>query len=356
MYMKSAMDPVAITPLLVDALVKITRLVANVCINREAGILIAAADGIDVLSTLLMVVIEADEQELLLNVVSAITNLSFYGRIEESAEKRRGSSGAIDVDEDTAGVSSGAAAPQTIYRSRIFARREEICSCLVGVLLHENQLAVVEAARAFGNFSRDDAVRGVIVGARGDEAMALLLDSANNDDVTFAVVGCMVNLAASPKHNRILTGKYGCKEYDCVGKLVRGLRRYGLKSVALSAVTCKVLYNLSFGCGGAGERFADCFFNSPTRDDLVLLRDTLEELLDIANEAKVEADAQESKFEVPPYQDFIDTGSALFTVIENTLRLTMYPGGDDGRDEAKGGESKYEELDESFDDTCSNRK
>jgi len=110
-YMKEAMDPTPTrTSLLADTLIKLTRLIANVCINREAGLAIACADGIDSLSTLLMVVIETDEQELLLNVVSAITNLSFYGK--------------IDVPSDAPPLP-----PSSTYQcmSKIFTRREEIC-------------------------------------------------------------------------------------------------------------------------------------------------------------------------------------------------------------------------------------
>ncbi|GMH71652.1 hypothetical protein TL16_g05710 [Triparma laevis f. inornata] len=41
----------------------------------------------------------------------------------------------------------------------------------------------------------------------------------------FAKERCLINLVASPKHNRILTGADGYKSYETVDKLVRGLRR-----------------------------------------------------------------------------------------------------------------------------------
>jgi hypothetical protein len=132
--MKEALDPESQTAAtLVDALVKITRLIANLCINREAGMMIAAASGIDALSSLLMVSIEADEQELMLNVVSAITNLSFYGRMED---KQQEAEAEAEAEADTVQVNLN----QLHCRSKVFSRREEICSCLVGVLLHENQV------------------------------------------------------------------------------------------------------------------------------------------------------------------------------------------------------------------------
>ena len=150
---------------------------------------------------------------------------------------------------------------------------------------------MVEAARAFGNFSRDEVVRSVICSARGDEAMAMLLGNPSiSDEIMFAIVGCLINLAASPKHNRILTGADGCKSYETVDKLVRGLRRFGLKRVNLSAVVCKVLYNLSYGCGGGGEAFANCFETAggDTVESIGLLRNTLLELLDVAEDVRAE--------------------------------------------------------------------
>ncbi|GMH72146.1 hypothetical protein TL16_g05839 [Triparma laevis f. inornata] len=342
-YMKEALEPESPTAAtLVDALVKITRLVANLCINREAGMMIAAASGIDALSSLLMVSIEVDEQDLMLNVVSAITNLSFYGRM---------GGGRVAGEEDVGGVDGEV---DGVYcRSKIFSRREEICSCLVGVLLHDNQLAVVEAARAFGNFSRDEMVRSVICSARGDEAMAMLLGNPGiSDEIMFAIIGCLINLAASPKHNRILTGADGCKSYETVDKLVRALRRFGLKRVGLSAVVCKVLYNLSYGCGGGGEAFANCFETAggDTVETIGLLRNTLLELLDVCEDARAEETEEHksageevgagAKAKAGRYDEFIATGSALLKVVKDTWEFV---GGVEEEEEEEE-EAKYDEL------------
>ena len=307
------------------------------------------ADGIDTLSTLLMVVIETDQQDLLLNVVSAITNLSFYGRIDAAAPPSCNNENGEEDDDDSGGGYR--------CRSKIFSRREEICSCLVGVLLHDNQLAVVEAARAFGNFSRDEVVRGVIVAARADEAMSLLLTKECSDETTFAVVGCLVNLAASQKHNRILTGGDGCEGYECASKLIRMLRKFGLKRVSLSAVTCKVLYNLSYSCGGASKKFAGCFRTADSEDGLdnvLLLRDTLMELVDVAEDARADETAEETKeggygggYGGSKYDEFIDTGNALLKVVADTVAI-IDPRDDDNNDWR--GEGKIDDEDDEDDD------
>ena len=218
------------------------------------------------------------------------------------------------------------------------------------MLLHENQSAVVEAARAFGNFSRDEIVRSVIVAARGDEAMALLIQQNANDDVTYAIVGCLVNLAASPKHNRVLTGEDSCSSYETISNLIRKLRSYGLKKIQLSAVVCKVLYNLSYGCGGGNLKFASSFQSSQPNsisDNIALLRDTLLELVDVAEDArqdeleevKGEDDQVQSK-----YDEFIATGKALLNVVHDTIKVVEDDEGyenlddsilEDGRDNHK---------------------
>jgi predicted nucleic acid-binding Zn ribbon protein len=289
----------------------------------------------------------------------------------------------------------------------------------VGGLLHSDALAVSEAARAFGNFSRDPEVRATMVAARSDEALACLVSEKwgpLTDETMFAVLGCLVNLASDPENNRVLVGKGDCAEYvrersgreertsatttsfccasdapttscscasgaptsyfscdrvarnlfllhslrgapttscscasgaptsyfscdrfarnlfllhslrgapttscscasgaptayfscdrfarnifllhslrgapttsffvlaslaplppltplpryELSSQLIRSLRRFGLKRVPLSAVTCKILYNLSYGVGGAGAGFGSCFTGGG--DDLI---------------------------------------------------------------------------------------
>jgi hypothetical protein len=270
--------------------------------------------------------LEAEHPDLLLNTISAITNLSFYGPLPHDAS-------------------------DPSPTSRLFLHRSEICSCLVGGLLHSDALAVSEAARAFGNFSRDPEVRATMVAARSDEALACLVSEKwgpLTDETMFAVLGCLVNLASDPENNRVLVGKGDCAEYvrersgreertsatttsfccasdapttscscasgapaayfscdrfarnlfllhslrgapttsffvlaslaplppltplpryELSSQLIRSLRRFGLKRVPLSAVTCKILYNLSYGVGGAGAGFGSCFTGGG--DDLI---------------------------------------------------------------------------------------
>jgi hypothetical protein len=116
-------------------LVKLIRLIANLSISTDVGPLLATVPRVSVLVAILERALADRREELLLNAASAVTNLSFY---LEAAHRRTGGEGKEGEDSNV-----------------IFGELERVCGCLVGVLLHENEEAVAEAARAFGNFSRD---------------------------------------------------------------------------------------------------------------------------------------------------------------------------------------------------------
>jgi hypothetical protein len=108
-------------------LIKIIRLLANLSISPEIGPKLSGLDGVSVLIPLLeMVSQQQRHEELLLNAVSAVTNLTFY-------------------------FQPGDAAQQNV----LLGDYSKMCAHLMEVLLHENSEVVTEAARAFGNLSRD---------------------------------------------------------------------------------------------------------------------------------------------------------------------------------------------------------
>jgi len=107
-----------------ELLVKLIRLLANISISSEVGHWLVSAADVSVLPELLNLSLRRDREELLLNVTSAVTNLSFY----------------------------------TGRPNHLFALAQPLCTALLDVLLHPNEEAVAEAARAFGNFSRDPEV------------------------------------------------------------------------------------------------------------------------------------------------------------------------------------------------------
>merc|ERR1711907_908455 len=141
-------------------------------------------------------------EELVLNAVSAVTNLSFY---------------------DIAG-------------NVIVDRQEQVGTRLQPLLLHENDEAVVESVRAYGNFSRAQAARDQMVETHVDEVMIMLLDHANSE-VVYSVCGVLMNLVADHNHKDVLG------RMDGVKRLVKVVLRSGVTDVALSVIACRALFN-----------------------------------------------------------------------------------------------------------------
>ena len=206
-------------------LIKLVRLLANISINSQVGNQVfscsdchdadivcalcaqaAQMDGVQALVALLRQSLKFNREELvrscrhafimlyglliglcrtndsqLLNVVSSITNLSYYiprsdqGRAEES-KKSNSESGEF-----------------------LSTCSEEICAALCETVFHRNEEIVAEACRAFGNISRDAQVwwllpmnfaylkrgcwqvRLCMKNIRADEALVLLLDHSNRE-------------------------------------------------------------------------------------------------------------------------------------------------------------------------------
>ena len=184
--------------------------------------------------------------------------------------------------------------------SFIFAGHQEICTDLVGVLVHERG-GGREAARA-GNFSRDPQVRQFMGSSRSDEALVLLLDHASRE-VVFSAVGALVNIAADPATKRVLV------KPDLLGhaKLVSVLRRAGLSDAELSAVACKALHNLLLDTrvGGAESALGPATFG--------LLHRTLDELLDAADEAEAKGAEDPSDASL---REFLSAARALQSILD----------------------------------------
>ena len=79
--------------------------------------------------------------------------------------------------------------------------------------MHHNDEAVIESARAFGNFSRSKQVRDLLVERKSDEMLLLLMDHSNRE-VVYNVCGVLMNLMTEPKHKQMLhSGGEGIDKY-----------------------------------------------------------------------------------------------------------------------------------------------
>jgi len=196
-----------------EVLVKLVRLVANIAISPSVGATIAASSAaVDPLLDILGSKRIGDSEELVLNVVAAITNLLYY-----------------DV-------------PSSLLFSD--DNKKLLCRLFRPLLLESyNVEALIETARALGNLSRHEDARRCMAEIRLDEILTILLDH-DERDLVYYVCGALVNLAADPECTPRLTTI--CPVVAKLGKL---LLEVPPDDVALQFVAVKVLTNLSLDPG-----------------------------------------------------------------------------------------------------------
>ena len=151
-----------------DLLIKLLRAIANASINAEFGRAVVRAPQSAALVQLLEMA-NSDgaapmSEELMLNTVSVVTNLTFYCGSQSSSNS-------------------------------LWESASDVAGLLVSVLLQPNEEAIVEAARAFGNLSRDASVRILMTQRRVDELLVLLLGHANRD-IVYTACGALINVAS----------------------------------------------------------------------------------------------------------------------------------------------------------------
>lgn len=189
-----------------DVLVKLVRVIGNLAISPEAATQLVASRLLA--GTFLALLSEHsvdDSEELVLNVVSTISNLTFY-------------EGAKD--------------------NHILLGRRVLVGCLSPLLLCGQEDAVAEAARCFGNLSRYADVRQEMAARRVDAALCILLDHSNSA-VLYSAAGVLMNIAADEAHRDELS------QHDNVGRVVDALAHalYGGEA-SLAVILLKALFNL----------------------------------------------------------------------------------------------------------------
>eukprot|EP00644_Phytophthora_capsici_P015663 jgi/Phyca11/19151/fgenesh1_pg.PHYCAscaffold_44_\ len=139
-----------------EVLIKLIRVIANLAINAEVGAELNGNEGLTPLLDILDVAQRVGDEELMLNAVSCITNVSYY-----SDSKRDETDKYCFIEND----------------------RLEITRLLSRILLDKNEEAVVEAARAFGNLSRFQDVLTLMGELKVLDCLVVLLDHSNREVV-----------------------------------------------------------------------------------------------------------------------------------------------------------------------------
>ncbi|KAG2484488.1 hypothetical protein HYH03_016720 [Edaphochlamys debaryana] len=200
-----------------DCLVKILRLAANLAIWPDAGHALAEEQHVaDALLALLEGYSFEAAEELVLNTVCALTNLSYY-----QSDPAQGFVNKV----------------LSLPCARLLPR-------ITPLLLTDNEEAVIEAARVYGNFSRSPDVRDYMQAHRIVEALVLLLDHPNSE-VLYSVCGTLINFTMDPGRKAALGSLGGASRLvEVLGRTV-ALGELTERDEAIVDVVCKALFNVA---------------------------------------------------------------------------------------------------------------
>lgn len=218
-----------------DVLVKLTRVLANIAIHPRIGPVLAANPRV---VGLLLRTLESkslgDCEELVINTIAAINNLSFY----------------------------------QVKSSVLQHRKLYVAELLLRLLVSNNMERILEAVRVFGNLSQDHDVCNFLMQKNVHKFMITLLE-AKHQDICFSACGVLLNLTVDKEKRAIL------KEGGGIKKLVDCLRDFGPSDWQLACLVCKTLWNFSENITNASECFGDDVANTL----LILLSTFLDEEL-----------------------------------------------------------------------------
>ncbi|XP_023266556.1 armadillo repeat-containing protein 2 [Seriola lalandi dorsalis] len=224
-----------------DVLVKLVRVLANMCIHPAVGPALATNTAcIQLLMETLDLRSVQESEELLVNVAATINNLSFYQ--EESS---------------------------AIRHSRL-----TIAKLMLKLVLSSSMDAMLEATRVYGNLSQSDDVRDFIMQNKVHQFVVTLLDSKSTE-MCFSACGVLTNLALDPP-NRVSLSLEGA-----AANLVDSLRDFGPGDWQLAGQICQALWNL---IGGGSEKLLDTKERESLLEILTTYLDEEEALKWIENE------------------------------------------------------------------------
>uniref|UniRef100_A0A8D3B2H3 Armadillo repeat containing 2 n=1 Tax=Scophthalmus maximus TaxID=52904 RepID=A0A8D3B2H3_SCOMX len=197
-----------------DVLVKLVRVLANMCIHPAVGPALANdATCIQLLMETLELRSVQESEELLVNVAATINNLSFY---QEQSSVLRHSQLAIT-------------------------------KLMLKLVLSSSMDSMLEATRVYGNMSKSKDVRDFIMQNKVHQLVVTLLDSKSTE-MCFSACGVLTNLALDPPNRASLSLE------GAAAKLSDCLRDFGPGDWQLAGQACQALWNL---IGGDSEKLLE---------------------------------------------------------------------------------------------------
>lgn len=223
-----------------DAIIKLVRLMANLSIDSEVGLDMGRdRENLQSLHDLLTICDSSsnqaqqqssEQEEMQLNVIAALTNLTFYS--------------CQQLDTLTAPSMSAAPADAAAQHKKEAVRLEKLLATIaVSVsdgLFHENTEIVLETGRVLGNLTRRPLVITTLVKRRIDEALLMLLTHINTE-VIAAIAGVFVNFSACQEGRLALLQR--TQPVVIVPHLSSMLRRLQLKDVQIAMLFTQVCYS-----------------------------------------------------------------------------------------------------------------
>ncbi|KAJ3136808.1 Armadillo repeat-containing protein 2 [Geranomyces variabilis] len=281
-----------------EVLIKLIRLLANIAIDPEAGETLVQMVELEELVQLFACKSIAEHEELVLNIVGAFANFTFY-----------------DFEQNC-----------------LLGMRLEIAKGMVSLLLNLNAETVVEAGRVLANLSRHADVRRLMAERRGTEVLTVLLDHLDRN-VIYQASGCLTNLllCGSPTtgsgppdpHAFIILQNDGMKKL--INVMYEACQDEDLE---LAAIAAKALHNL---CSSSYRRMM-------TPDDIDQLQSLVAEILDSGADCVDASDISDNKLELLEVADSLDTALLRMYKDNGTSRGA-------GADRAAGSPVELEEWD-----------
>ncbi|XP_041660456.1 armadillo repeat-containing protein 2 isoform X2 [Cheilinus undulatus] len=224
-----------------DVLVKLVRVLANMCIHPAVGpALTNNATCIKLLMETLELRSVQESEELLVNVAATINNLSYYQ--EENSVLRH--------------------------------HQLTIAKLVLKLFLSSSMDAVLEATRVYGNLSQSKDVRDYIMQNKVHQFLVMLLDSKSTE-MCFSACGVITNLAPDTP-NRVKLSLEGA-----AAKLVDCLKDLGPSDWQLAGQVCQALWNMT---GGGKEKLLGTTEAESLLEILITYSDEEEALRWIQNE------------------------------------------------------------------------
>ncbi|XP_054618736.1 armadillo repeat-containing protein 2 isoform X3 [Dunckerocampus dactyliophorus] len=231
-----------------DVLVKLVRVLANMCIHPDVGAALASnTTCIQLLMETLELRSVQESEELIVNVAATINNLTFYHK--DSSVLKRSQLAIADCRTKKKQISTIQINVKNTFRNVVLKNPSVLFVLLVmwKLMLSSNMDAMLEATRVYGNLSQSKDVRDFIMQNEVHRFVVTLLDS-KNPDVCFSACGVLTNLALDPPYRGSLSLE------GASAKLTDCLRDFGAGDWQLAGQVCQALWNMT---SGGSEKLLD---------------------------------------------------------------------------------------------------